>query len=659
MTIHRGLLSAAGCVFAAVCAAADSHVQPVAPLFKQYCFECHGDGAEEGGISLDRVAAFADAKPDVWAAIYEQLQLGHMPPKDADQPSAAERQRAVSWIAESMRAAGQHLNNKLEWPNYGNYVPHEELFRGAPHPAPATRIRMWRQRPQVFGSHSEGPQPFSMLPGQQVADYAAIYTIDESATEIVLRNAQQLATRWTQLVEQGGRLVPAPKVAIPVQSFVDLAQPGTKPSPEKFAAAIHHVSQLALGRQATDEELTSTRALYDRVAAQHGNLHATRAALAAPMLLPEAVYRLELGAGPLDEHGRRRLSKHEILTALQQTLFDTAKPVAPIAEAAKDQSVTLGTRDEVADLVRRLLAHSPAAPAGAPTTSPQPNARVLGFFAEYFDYRKAVDVFKDIPSGIAFPIKDLVTDTDRLIATAVADDRDVLRRLLTTNETYITGVAHRSYNLPDDWRVETGLVPLDPDHRAGVLTQPSWLVAQSTNFDNDPVRRGKWILEHLLGGTVPDVPVTVCANVPSDETRTLRRRFDKITNDSYCWKCHEQMNQLGMPFERFDHYGRARLLEKHAAVDTSGAIVRSGDPAIDGPVGEPADMMRRIASSKRAQEMFVRYTFRYFLGRNETLRDARTLQEANAAYEEAGGSMQALVVSLLSSDSFLYRTPDP
>jgi hypothetical protein len=321
------------------------------------------------------------------------------------------------------------------------------------------------------------------------------------------------------------------------------------------------------------------------VAAKHGNLHATRAALAAPMLLPEAVYRLELGAGPLDEHGRRRLSKHEVLTALQQTLFDTAKPVAPIAEARQDQTVTLGTRDEVSDLVRRLLAHSPAAPAGAPTTSPQPNARVLGFFAEYFDYRKAQDFFKDIPGGINFNIKDLVTDTDRLIATAVADDRDVLRRLLTTNETYITGVGHRSYNLPDDWRVETGLVPLDPDHRAGILTQPSWLVAQSTNFDNDPVRRSKWILEHLLGGTVPDVPVTVCVNVPPDDTRTLRRRFDTITNDSYCWKCHEQMNQLGMPFERFDHYGRARLLETHAAVDTSGAIVRSGAPAIDGPVG--------------------------------------------------------------------------
>jgi hypothetical protein len=43
------------------------------------------------------------------------------------------------------------------------------------------------------------------------------------------------------------------------------------------------------------------------------------------------------------------------------------------------------------------------------------------------------------------------------------------------------------------------------------------------------------------------------------------------------------------------------------------------------------------------------------MGRNETLGDAKTLQEAHKAYVERDGSMKALVVSLLSSDSFIYR----
>jgi hypothetical protein len=53
------------------------------------------------------------------------------------------------------------------------------------------------------------------------------------------------------------------------------------------------------------------------------------------------------------------------------------------------------------------------------------------------------------------------------------------------------------------------------------------------------------------------------------------------------------------------------------------------------------------------------------MGRNETIADAPTLQAAWRAYHENDGSMNALIASLLTSDSFLYRTiapsriPDP
>ena len=44
-----------------------------------------------------------------------------------------------------------------------------------------------------------------------------------------------------------------------------------------------------------------------------------------------------------------------------------------------------------------------------------------------------------------------------------------------------------------------------------------------------------------------------------------------------------------------------------------------------------------------------------FTGRNQTRGDAKTLQDAHTAYQKSEGSMKALVVSLLTSDSFLYR----
>jgi len=43
------------------------------------------------------------------------------------------------------------------------------------------------------------------------------------------------------------------------------------------------------------------------------------------------------------------------------------------------------------------------------------------------------------------------------------------------------------------------------------------------------------------------------------------------------------------------------------------------------------------------------------MGRNEMLSDSRTLVAAERAYLANNGSFKALVVSLLSSDSFLYR----
>jgi hypothetical protein len=51
----------------------------------------------------------------------------------------------------------------------------------------------------------------------------------------------------------------------------------------------------------------------------------------------------------------------------------------------------------------------------------------------------------------------------------------------------------------------------------------------------------------------------------------------------------------------------------------------------------------------------VRHVFRYFLGRNETLGDANTLQDAHSAYRKENGSFRSLIASLLSSDSFLLR----
>ena len=66
-------------------------------------------------------------------------------------------------------------------------------------------------------------------------------------------------------------------------------------------------------------------------------------------------------------------------------------------------------------------------------------------------------------------------------------------------------------------------------------------------------------------------------------------------------------------------------------------------------------LMHKLADSQRVRQSFVRHAFRYWMGRNETLGDSPTLIAADKAYVDSGGSMKALIVSLLTSDSFLYR----
>ena len=228
--------------------------------------------------------------------------------------------------------------------------------------------------------------------------------------------------------------------------------------------------------------------------------------------------------------------------------------------------------------------------------------------------------------------------------------------------------------------------PAKIPHRKGLLTHPAWLIAHAQNLETDPIHRGKWIREKLLAGTIPDVPITVDAVIPPDNGKTLRQRMENRTGESYCWRCHQKMDPLGFPFESFDDFGRYRTEEnlehpdnliepakrettnefgaslpvyKTLPVDTRGVLDGTNDPDLDGEVDGAFDLVDRLAKSDRVRQSIIRHAFRYFLGRNETLSDSKTLIDAEQAYLKSNGSFDEVVVSLLTSDSFIYRKPTP
>lgn len=215
-------------------------------------------------------------------------------------------------------------------------------------------------------------------------------------------------------------------------------------------------------------------------------------------------------------------------------------------------------------------------------------------------------------------------------------------------------VSRRSFG-NGSMKPERILATVPESQRLGILTHPSWLVSHSDAMDNHAILRGRWIRERLLGGGIPDVPITVDAMLPDEPQNTLRERM-RVTKETYCWTCHQKMDPLGLPFEMFNHAGLYRETELDKPVDTTGEIIDSGDPAIDGAVANAIEMIEKLAESKRVEQVFIRHAFRFWMGRNETLNDAPVLQNAYQAYKESGGSMNALLTSLLTSDAFLYRT---
>lgn len=287
--------------------------------------------------------------------------------------------------------------------------------------------------------------------------------------------------------------------------------------------------------------------------------------------------------------------------------------------------------------------------------------RHMWFFSDYFD--KGITPFTTIPTAHGYYINH--SPFYNLPPTPLRARYDEVERARFKGP---EPAAFWDYPLEQPFKIE---------HRKGILTHPAWLIAHSLNTETDPVRRGRWIREKLLAGRVPDVPITVDAKVPEDHHKTLRERLDSVTSAQQCIKCHQYMNPLGLPFEQFDDFGRFRTQEalehpenivgqtpgrktdlpvyKTLPVNPRGALDSTGVSTLDGEVKDAFELIDRLAKSPRVRQSFIRHAFRFFMGRNEMLSDSRTLIEADKAYVQSGGSFRAVVVSLLTSDSFLYR----
>lgn len=644
----------------------DNHI---VPILEKYCMGCHDEETRKGKFSMEKL------NPDMlhgdnleqWRLVEEQVFFGDMPPENKKQLSSDDRKTLLQWLrTESLKTQRPDFiaSNKLHLPQYGNYVDHEALFtKPLPRVYPAPP-RIWRLRPSIYNSAMPRlgekitglANGLNMHEGSEIKDYSSNYFLDEAATAPLLDNAKKIAQQLTGPFSKD-------------RTFKELVNPEKEPTPQLVSDTIELAFRKILGRSPTSEEKQRFHAFHAEASKVGGHIPAGKALISAVLLQPEVLYRQELGDGKPDQFGRVRLTPVETAYALSYALNNL--PIPNFLEAANKG--TLSTSEQVKELVTQQLQDE--------SLLQEKNTRILTFFREYFHYPFAKEVFKDQPDGGKHDPNLLISDLETTIRDILREDKNVLKELLTIRKYYINThykldkdrvvklmktqdrafPYHAVFNLPHDWKYNLDDQPIEfpKEERAGVLTHPAWLAAWSGNFENHPVQRGKWIRTHLLGGTVPDVPIGVDARVPEKEHTSFRDRLLEATQAAECQRCHKKMDPLGLPFERYDHYGRLQRLDAGQPVDSTGYVDRTPFPDVHGEFDSPIDMIDHLANSKHVEQVFIRYVFRFFMGRNETLGDANTLQDAYKAYKDSHGSFRTLVASILSSDSFLLRQTKP
>jgi hypothetical protein len=277
------------------------------------------------------------------------------------------------------------------------------------------------------------------------------------------------------------------------------------------------------------------------------------------------------------------------------------------------------------------------------------------FLREYLDYDRTLEIFKD-PKKLPFHKPErLVADTDAFVREVLVQGRDFVGTLLTAPWGFARASTAPSYNLMVAPRSDTTpeRVMFPAGQRAGLLTQPSFLSSWSSADENDPVRRGKWILESLLCGAVP--PLTL-PNVPPlpdlGANATMRERLRAHAANPTCAACHRLMDPLGLGLQAFDHAGRFRESEGGRPVDASGVIPLP----VEVPFVNAGDLASKLAGLPEVNACVARHAFRFFVGREDVAGDACAVDAARAALRGQGDLGEA-ILALVTSDSFLLRGP--
>jgi hypothetical protein len=214
------------------------------------------------------------------------------------------------------------------------------------------------------------------------------------------------------------------------------------------------------------------------------------------------------------------------------------------------------------------------------------------------------------------------------------------------------------YGVAAPGATDTTWVPVTVPNRRGLLTQASFMAALAHPNRTSPIHRGAFFRQSVLCEVLPALPANVDTATPLEATAsqpTARDRLAPLLTRGDCAVCHVNINPTGLALENYDAVGAWREQENGAVIDASGSLdLGRGPQAFAGP-GELVDL---VAGSDQARDCYALQWFRAALGRLEMPEDECSLRYLQDQLAKSGGDLRALLLALVETDAFLYRTTE-
>lgn len=363
----------------------------------------------------------------------------------------------------------------------------------------------------------------------------------------------------------------------------------------------------------TDADVERLMQLYELGASIGGFEKGIEYALSGVLVHPKFLYRVEQPPADLSPGGSYALGDVELASRLSFFLWSTI-PDEELLEVAAAGGLSDPPRFE--KQVRRMLAD-----------------RRSESLASSFAYQwlglgdlETVEpdpvLFADVPPELR---DDLVHETELFVDSIFRADRSVLD-LLTAEHTYLNETLARHYGINDIRGSRFRRVELEDPRRFGLFGKGGPLMVSSYPNRTSPVRRGAWVLEHILGTPPAEPPPNVEALpeiVVGQQATTVRERLETHRSNPSCNGCHGIIDPLGFSLENFDAVGRWRDRDRLAMtrIDASGVLI-DGTP-IEGPIELREAILER---PDQFVQTFTERLMTYALGRSLTYKDMPTVR---------------------------------